>query len=101
MAFKDADFAFFVSTKPQLARFSYQKWIRNNADLYVVNGKSIEDYAKRSCKNLVVGEPANLNALIASCNAPSIPHQQFHSLSRVEHNRATSYIATRTGTPIN
>jgi malate dehydrogenase len=72
-----------------------------NAAIFSAQGKAINDHASKDIKVLVVGNPANTNALIAQRNAPDIDPRQFTAMTRLDHNRAMSQIAEKTGTTIN
>jgi malate dehydrogenase len=72
-----------------------------NANIFSVQGKAINDHAKRSIKVLVVGNPANTNALIAQRNAPAIDPRQFTAMTRLDHNRTLTQVALKTGTTVN
>tara|TARA_B100002003_G_scaffold49787_3_gene44903 strand:- start:822 stop:1514 length:693 start_codon:yes stop_codon:yes gene_type:complete len=73
--------------------------LTENARIFSAQGKALNDSASRSVKVLVVGNPANTNALIAAANAPDIPDGQFTAMTRLDHNRAISQLAARTGNP--
>src|SRR5690554_972700 len=68
-----------------------------NAAIFSVQGKALNDHASRDVRVLVVGNPANTNALIASCNAPDLSPRQFTAMTRLDHNRALTQLAQKTG----
>ena len=97
VAFKDADFAFLVGARPRGPGMERQDLLQVNAAIFSVQGKALDAAAKRSVKVLVVGNPANTNALIAQRNAPGISPRNFTAMTRLDHNRAVSQIALQTG----
>lgn len=101
VAFKDADYALLVGARPRGPGMERKDLLEANAAIFSVQGKAINEVAKRSIKVLVVGNPANTNALIAQRNAPDINPRQFTAMTRLDHNRALSQLATKTGTSIN
>ncbi|HJP06344.1 MAG: malate dehydrogenase [Acidiferrobacteraceae bacterium] len=96
-AFGDADFAMLVGARPRGPGMERKDLLTENARIFSVQGKALNDSASRSVKVLVVGNPANTNALIASANAPDIDTGQFTAMTRLDHNRAISQLAERTG----
>jgi malate dehydrogenase len=101
VAFKDADYALLVGARPRGPGMERKDLLEANAAIFSVQGKAINEVAKRSIKVLVVGNPANTNALIAQRNAPDINPRQFTAMTRLDHNRALSQLAQKTGTSIN
>ena len=101
VAFKDADYALLVGARPRGPGMERKDLLEANAAIFSVQGKAINEVAKRSIKVLVVGNPANTNALIAQRNAPDINPRQFTAMTRLDHNRALSQLAAKTGTTIN
>ncbi|SMF93339.1 malate dehydrogenase [Methylomagnum ishizawai] len=97
VAFKDADLAFLVGARPRGPGMERQDLLQMNADIFSVQGKAIDAAAKRSVKVLVVGNPANTNALIALRNAPGISPRNFTAMTRLDHNRAVSQLAQKCG----
>ena len=97
VAFKDADYALLVGARPRGPGMERKDLLEANSAIFSVQGKAINDYASRSIKVLVVGNPANTNALIAQQNAPSINPGQFTAMTRLDHNRALSQLAEKTG----
>jgi len=98
-AFTDADFALLVGARPRGPGMERKDLLTENARIFSAQGKALNDSASRSVKVLVVGNPANTNALIAAANAPDIPDGQFTAMTRLDHNRAISQLAARTGNP--
>jgi malate dehydrogenase len=101
VAFKDADYALLVGARPRGPGMERKDLLAANAAIFSVQGKAIDDYASRNIKVLVVGNPANTNALIAQRNAPNINPRQFTAMTRLDHNRGLSQLATKTNTSIN
>jgi malate dehydrogenase len=97
VAFKDADYALLVGARPRGPGMERKDLLEANAAIFSVQGKAIDAHASRTIKVLVVGNPANTNALIAQQNAPSIPASQFTAMMRLDHNRALSQLAEKTG----
>jgi malate dehydrogenase len=97
VAFKDADIAFLVGARPRGPGMERQDLLQVNAAIFSVQGKALDAAAKRSVKVLVVGNPANTNALIAQRNAPGLPPRNFTAMTRLDHNRAVSQLALQTG----
>ena len=101
VAFRDADYALLVGARPRGPGMERKDLLEANATIFSVQGKAINDHAKRGIKVLVVGNPANTNALIAQRNAPAIDPRQFTAMTRLDHNRALTQIALKTGTTVN
>ena len=101
VAFKDTDYALLVGARPRGPGVERKDLLGANAAIFSVQGKAIDDHASRNIKVLVVGNPANTNSLIAQRNAPNINPRQFTAMTRLDHNRALSQLATKTGTSIN
>lgn len=99
-AFKDADICLLVGAKPRGKGMERSDLLKANADIFSVQGKAINDHASRDVKVLVVGNPANTNALIAASNAPDLDKGQFTAMMRLDHNRALSQLAQKTGTQV-
>jgi malate dehydrogenase len=97
VAFKDADYALLVGARPRGPGMERKDLLEANAAIFSVQGKAINDHASRGIKVLVVGNPANTNALIAQQNAPDIAPGQFTAMMRLDHNRAISQLAEKTG----
>jgi malate dehydrogenase len=101
VAFKDADYALLVGARPRGPGMERKDLLEANAAIFSVQGKAINDNASKDIKVLVVGNPANTNALIAQRNAPDINPRQFTAMMRLDHNRAMTQLAQKTGTTIN
>lgn len=101
VAFKDTDYALLVGARPRGPGMERKDLLEANAAIFSAQGKAINDHASKDIKVLVVGNPANTNALIAQRNAPDIDPRQFTAMTRLDHNRAMSQIAEKTGTTIN
>ena len=101
VAFKDSDYALLVGARPRGPGMERKDLLEANAAIFSAQGKAINDNACKDIKVLVVGNPANTNALIAQRNAPDIDPRQFTAMTRLDHNRAMSQIANKTGSTIN
>ena len=101
VAFKDSDYALLVGARPRGPGMERKDLLEANAAIFSAQGKAINDNASKDIKVLVVGNPANTNALIAQRNAPAIDPRQFTAMTRLDHNRAMSQIANKTGSTIN
>jgi malate dehydrogenase len=99
-AFKDADYALLVGARPRGPGMERADLLAANAQIFTAQGKALDKVASRSIKVLVVGNPANTNAYIAMKSAPSLPRENFTAMLRLDHNRALSQIAARTGKPV-
>lgn len=97
VAFKDTDYALLVGARPRGPGMERKDLLEANAAIFSVQGKAINAVASRDIKVLVVGNPANTNALIASANAPDIDAGQFTAMMRLDHNRSLSQLAEKTG----
>ena len=97
VAFKDADFAFLVGAMPRKQGMERKDLLSANGGIFGPQGKAINDHASRDVKVLVVGNPANTNALIAQQNAPDLDPKCFTAMVRLDHNRAISQLAEKTG----
>ena len=100
-AFKDSDYALLVGARPRGPGMERKDLLEANAAIFSAQGKALNDNASREIKVLVVGNPANTNALITQRNAPDIDPRQFTAMTRLDHNRAMSQIANKTGRTIN
>ena len=96
-AFADVDFAMLVGARPRGPGMERKDLLTENARIFSVQGKALNESASRDVRVLVVGNPANTNALIASANAPDIDKAQFTAMTRLDHNRAISQLAGKTG----
>ena len=101
VAFKNADYALLVGARPRGPGMERKDLLEANAAIFSVQGKAINDHASRNIKVLVVGNPANTNALIAQRNAPDIDPRQFTAMMRLDHNRALSQLGQKVGVSIN
>jgi malate dehydrogenase len=97
VAFKDADYALLVGSRPRSKGMERKDLIEANAAIFSVQGKAINDHANPNIRVLVVGNPANTNCLIAQRNAPDIEPRQFTAMTRLDHNRAAAQLAAKTG----
>ncbi|EED35750.1 malate dehydrogenase [Luminiphilus syltensis NOR5-1B] len=101
IAFKDSDYALLVGARPRGPGMERKDLLEANAAIFSVQGKAINNHASRNIKVLVVGNPANTNALITQRNAPDIDPRNFTAMTRLDHNRAMSQLAQKTGTTVN
>ena len=101
VAFKDCDFALLVGARPRGPGMERKDLLEANAAIFGVQGKAINLVASRAIKVLVVGNPANTNALITQRNAPDIDPRRFTAMTRLDHNRALTQVAQRTSTTVN
>lgn len=97
VAFKDADVCLLVGARPRGPGMERKDLLEANAAIFSVQGKAINDHASRDVKVLVVGNPANTNAVIAYRNAPDLKPGQFTAMTRLDHNRAIAQLAAKTG----
>lgn len=100
VGFKDAEICLLIGARPRGKGMQRADLMAANAAIFEGQGKAIDTYAKKDVKVLVVGNPANTNALIASINAPSIPKENFTAMTRLDQNRAYSQVASKTGASI-
>ena len=99
-AFKDADYALLVGSRPRGPGMERAELLAVNGAIFTAQGKALNAVASRDVKVLVVGNPANTNAYIAMKSAPSLPRENFTAMLRLDHNRALSQIAAKTGKPV-
>jgi len=97
VAFKDADYVLLVGAKPRGPGMERKDLLMENAKIFIEQGKALNKVASRNVKVLVVGNPANTNAYIAMKSAPDLPAGNFTAMLRLDHNRALSQLAARTG----
>jgi malate dehydrogenase len=97
VAFKDADCAVLVGARPRSKGMERKDLLEANGAIFTVQGRALDEAASRDCKILVVGNPANTNAYIAMKSAPNLPKKNFTAMLRLDHNRALSQIAAKTG----
>lgn len=100
VAFKDTDYALLVGARPRGPGMERKDLLEANAAIFSAQGKAINAVASRDIKVLVVGNPANTNALITQRNAPDINPRQFTAMTRLDHNRAATQLAQKTGTAV-
>ena len=96
-AFKDADYALLVGARPRGPGMERKDLLEANAKIFSAQGKAMNAVASRDIKVLVVGNPANTNALIAQSNAPDLDPANFTAMTRLDHNRAMAQLAMKTG----
>jgi malate dehydrogenase len=99
-AFKDIGVALLVGARPRGPGMERKDLLAANAQIFTAQGKALDEVAGRSVKVLVVGNPANTNAYIAMKSAPGLPRESFTAMLRLDHNRALSQLAAKTGKPI-
>jgi malate dehydrogenase len=99
-AFKDTDYALLVGARPRGPGMERKDLLSANAAIFTAQGKALDAVASRNVKVLVVGNPANTNAYIAMKSAPSLPRKNFTAMLRLDHNRALSQVAAKTGTKV-
>ena len=97
VAFKDTDYAILVGARPRSKGMERKDLLEANGAIFTVQGKALNDNASRNVKVLVVGNPANTNAYIAMKSAPDLPAKNFTAMLRLDHNRALSQLAAKTG----
>lgn len=97
VAFKDVDYALLVGARPRGQGMERKDLLEANGAIFAPQGKALNDHAQRNVRVLVVGNPANTNALIAQQNAPDLDPKCFTSMMRLDHNRALSQLAEKTG----
>ncbi len=100
-AFKDADYALLVGARPRGPGMERKDLLEANAAIFSVQGKAMNDHASRDIRVLVVGNPANTNALIAQSNAPDLNPRNFTAMTRLDHNRAMAQLAQKTDSHVN
>ena len=100
VAFKDADYALLVGARPRGPGMERKDLLLENAKIFTVQGKALNAVANRNVKVLVVGNPANTNAYIAMKSAPDLNPRNFTAMLRLDHNRALSQLAAKTGKPV-
>ncbi len=100
VAFKDIDIAILVGSRPRGPGMERRDLLAANAEIFKVQGRALNEAAKRDVKVLVVGNPANTNAYIAMKSAPDLPKAAFTAMLRLDHNRATSMLAEKAGVAV-
>ena len=96
--FKDTDYALLVGARPRGPGMERADLLAENGKIFGPQGRALNTHASRDVKVLVVGNPANTNALIAQTNAPDLPPENFTAMTRLDHNRALAQLAIKTGT---
>jgi len=99
-AFDGANVAFLVGARPRTKGMERGDLLEANGGIFAPQGKAINDKAADDIRVLVVGNPANTNALIAMSNAPDVPAERFTAMTRLDHNRAIAQLASKTGQPV-
>jgi malate dehydrogenase len=99
-AFKDADYAMLIGSRPRGPGMERAELLAVNAEIFTAQGKALNAVASRNVRVLVVGNPANTNAYIAMKSAPDLPRKNFTAMLRLDHNRALSQLASKTGKPV-
>ena len=100
-AFTDANSAMLVGARPRGPGMERKDLLTANGAIFGPQGRALNDHAARDVKVLVVGNPANTNSLIAASSAPDLNPRQFHAMTRLDHNRALSQLAEKTGSHVN
>ncbi len=96
-AFRDADYAFLVGARPRGPGMERSDLLQANAEIFRTQGRALDEHASREVRVVVVGNPANTNALIALRHAPNLPARNFTAMTRLDHNRALAQIAAKAG----
>jgi malate dehydrogenase len=97
VAFADTSYAMLVGSRPRTKGMERKDLIEANAAIFSVQGKALNDHARRDVRVLVVGNPANTNSLIAQRNAPDLDPRRFTAMTRLDHNRAMAQLAIKAG----
>ena len=100
LAFRDADYAMLVGARPRGKGMERGDLLAGNGRIFGPQGRALNEYASRDVKVLVIGNPANTNALIAMRNAPDLAPAQFSAMMRLDHNRAVGQVAEKTGAAV-
>ena len=101
VAFRDSEYALLVGARPRGPGMERNDLLEANAQIFSAQGKAMNEHASSDIRVLVVGNPANTNALIASSNAPDIDVSRFTAMTRLDHNRAMAQLAAKTGNHVN
>jgi malate dehydrogenase len=99
-AFADINYGLLVGARPRSKGMERKDLLEANGAIFTVQGKAISDNAAKDVRILVVGNPANTNALIAMNNAPDVPNERFTAMTRLDHNRAIAQLAAKTGAAV-
>ena len=99
-AFEGANIALLVGSRPRTAGMERSDLLEANGGIFAPQGKALNDAAADDIRVLVVGNPANTNALIAASHAPDVPAARFTAMTRLDHNRALSQLARKVGAPV-
>merc|ERR1712242_37393 len=99
VAFKDIGAAFLVGAMPRREGMERKDLLAANVKIFKAQGQALDKFAKKSVQVLVVGNPANTNALICSHYAPSIPKENFSAMTRLDQNRAAAQLAAKLDQP--
>ncbi len=99
-AFKDIDYALLIGSRPRGPGMERAELLSVNGQIFIAQGKALNAVASRDVRVLVVGNPANTNAYIAMKSAPDLPRKNFTAMLRLDHNRALSQLASKTGKPV-
>jgi malate dehydrogenase len=99
-AFADINYGLLVGARPRSKGMERKDLLEANGAIFTVQGKAISDNAAKDVRILVVGNPANTNALIAMNNAPDVPNERFTAMTRLDHNRAIAQLAAKTGATV-
>jgi len=99
--FANTDYALLVGARPRSAGMERKDLLGANGKIFAPQGKALNEHASRDVRVLVVGNPANTNSLIAMANAPDLDRNQFTAMTRLDHNRAKSQLAEKTGRHVN
>src|SRR5205085_10237268 len=100
VAFKNVDIALLVGARPRGPGMERKDLLLENAKIFIEQGRALDAVASRNIKILGVGNPANTNAYIAMKSAPSLPKRNFTAMLRLDHNRALSQLAQKSGKPV-
>jgi malate dehydrogenase len=100
VAFRDCEVAFLVGARPRGPGMERKDLLIANAQIFSAQGKALNEVAERRVRVLVVGNPANTNALIAQANAPDLEPRNFTAMTRLDHNRALAQLAEKTGSHV-
>jgi len=97
VAFRDTEYAFLIGSRPRTAGMERKDLLQANAEIFRVQGKALNEHAARTVRVVVVGNPANTNALIARSHAPDLPASAFTAMTRLDYNRARAQLAAKLG----